>query len=346
MGVKRKRDKWQVDLRSRYVKVVSDEKVARRLFESGERMLDLGKPLEEVIAELRGASRKTPSLDAYFEEWKATLTLPKDTIYRYSVNYKRLGRLLGSRPIAEVTPDDIRKAVKTLSDTYAPKSLWESVGILRSLYLSAIDSGLVQRSPAARIKNLPTKEAQREPRVMSRAEYRTMVAGFEEYYRPLVATWPLLGLRPGEMLGLKPNDVSDVVRVRRQLHYRTHSLERLKTRQSKRDVPLIPEARKWLQTQRERSCGPLLFQTPSGAPISRTRLREMFLESGFNPHDMRHTYGSWLLAAGMPLPEVSRLMGHKTVAITARCYAHQVGGTSNVHLLESFLGDDAGTSEG
>jgi len=47
-------------------------------------------------------------------------------------------------------------------------------------------------------------------------------------------------------------------------------------------------------------------------------------------HDLRHTYASWLVQAGAGLPAVQLLMGHSTLAITAR-YAHLDPG----HLREA-----------
>ena len=47
-------------------------------------------------------------------------------------------------------------------------------------------------------------------------------------------------------------------------------------------------------------------------------------------HDLRHTYASWLMQAGVGLPAVMRLLGHSTLAVTAR-YAHLDPG----HLREA-----------
>jgi integrase len=41
-------------------------------------------------------------------------------------------------------------------------------------------------------------------------------------------------------------------------------------------------------------------------------------------HDLRHTAASLLLAQGVPAPEVSRMLGHASVDITYRLYAHAV----------------------
>ena len=44
------------------------------------------------------------------------------------------------------------------------------------------------------------------------------------------------------------------------------------------------------------------------------------------PKDLRDTYVSQLLSAGIPLPYVSRQIGHADVATTARNYARWIGG--------------------
>jgi integrase len=58
------------------------------------------------------------------------------------------------------------------------------------------------------------------------------------------------------------------------------------------------------------------------------------VKSGFNacardaqlkdlhPHDLRRTFGSWLVQAGVGIERVSKLLRHGDVAITARVYAH------------------------
>ncbi|WP_367268252.1 tyrosine-type recombinase/integrase [uncultured Lamprocystis sp.] len=41
-----------------------------------------------------------------------------------------------------------------------------------------------------------------------------------------------------------------------------------------------------------------------------------------HPHDLRRTFGSWLVQAGVGIDRVSKLLRHGDVAITARVYAH------------------------
>ncbi len=43
-------------------------------------------------------------------------------------------------------------------------------------------------------------------------------------------------------------------------------------------------------------------------------------------HDLRHGYASLAMAAGVPLPVVSKLLGHSSVAITSDTYSHLLAG--------------------
>jgi integrase len=48
-------------------------------------------------------------------------------------------------------------------------------------------------------------------------------------------------------------------------------------------------------------------------------------------HDLRHTFASNLVAAGLPLPQVQKWMGHSTINMTMR-YAHLAPGV-NDHMI-------------
>lgn len=59
----------------------------------------------------------------------------------------------------------------------------------------------------------------------------------------------------------------------------------------------------------------------------RRRFRDLIERASVTPitvHDLRHTCASLLLAAGVPVVEVSRLLGHARPAITLNTYAHVV----------------------
>ena len=76
----------------------------------------------------------------------------------------------------------------------------------------------------------------------------------------------------------------------------------------------------------------LVFQTPKGTPIEpqniytrhfRPAVRRAGLGS-LRLHDLRHSFGSWLLDQGEDLIYVSRQMGHASPSITANIYSHVI----------------------
>jgi integrase len=44
----------------------------------------------------------------------------------------------------------------------------------------------------------------------------------------------------------------------------------------------------------------------------------------FIPHSLRHFYASTVLAEGIPITEVSRWLGHKSIEVTHQIYGHLV----------------------
>jgi len=115
----------------------------------------------------------------------------------------------------------------------------------------------------------------------------------------------LTGLRRGEMLALRPEQVRN----------RAVLLDAQTKSGRPRAIPLPPQA---ATIARKR--------LPWG--VSHSLLRARFLEArsaaGLEHvrwHDIRHTYASWLVQAGKPLTAVRDLLGHSSLGVTNR-YAH------------------------
>ena len=132
--------------------------------------------------------------------------------------------------------------------------------------------------------------------------------------RVLYLTAAMTGLRRGELLALRWQDIdwtAGVVRVRR--NYTRGQFGTPKSRRSSRAVPLAQRVRDELQLHYERS----RFQAPAdlvfchpqlGVVLDPAKLRRRFQaaarRAGLRPvrfHDLRHTFGTRMAAAGAPL---------------------------------------------
>jgi integrase len=95
------------------------------------------------------------------------------------------------------------------------------------------------------------------------------------------------------------------------------------------------------QQERERkAAGPrwkehsLVFTTKVGTPLDPSHVRRDFREaikgaSGVNPYawtprELRHSFVSLLSDSGVPLEEISRLVGHSSTAVTEEVYRKQI----------------------
>ena len=125
----------------------------------------------------------------------------------------------------------------------------------------------------------------------------------------------LTGCRKGEITGLRWSEVHDGMLA----------LEDSKT--GPRTVPLNAQARAILDRQ-SRGGSPFVFPSPldparprgPDLPLWYRVRREAGIED-VRLHDLRHTMASHAVMNGVPVPVVSRLLGHSSVQMTLR-YAH------------------------
>lgn len=101
-----------------------------------------------------------------------------------------------------------------------------------------------------------------------------------------------------------------------------------------RQVPLTRRLRDVLASLRpkeSKSGEPVfLYRAPgAGEPVSyrnptkawKSALRRAEVDRTLRLHDLRHTFAARLVSRGVPLLDVSKLLGHRTTAMTL-CYAH------------------------
>jgi len=132
------------------------------------------------------------------------------------------------------------------------------------------------------------------------------------------------GIRRGELLGLKAEDVKPTgIEIRRQ-----YTRGRIVAPKSKRarfvelDVPIELNNRiGWI------------FPGEKGLPLDPRRFTTAFKRHlaaadviDLPIHATRHTFASLALAKGVPIPWISRQLGHSNPSITLRVYAHVMEG--------------------
>ena len=177
----------------------------------------------------------------------------------------------------------------------------------------------------------------------------------------LHALWTLglvLGMRPGELTGLRWQDVDldmGVISVWQSLKHRKGQLWEgdTKTKQSRRRFKALPVTVAALKSHHARQAAEklkageawtdtgLVFTTETGTPIDPANLRRAFRAlvkaagvpdkqptqdcpkpGQWHPNEMRHSAGSYMDAMGVPPKRVASILGHEGTRTTEAVYIH------------------------
>lgn len=224
------------------------------------------------------------------------------------------------------------------------------IATLRSALRDALRAGQIHRDPT--IGAHVSKESAERRDVWTPEEFGQFRAwmeyqeGHAEHLAPLILFAVGTGMRLGEICGLRWSDVDTeagylTVRQQAQLQGKEVVFQPVKTKAGQdRWVPLagwVPDALKaWkVQQGRERLISGqawandrgLVFTDALGAPLIPNNVSKTFgrmAERAGLPkvvfHSLRHLAATIMLQNGLPLPVVSRILGHSTITVTADLY--------------------------
>lgn len=268
------------------------------------------------------------------------------TYESYELNVRRLGEYLGDVPLLQLTAPDIQSAYRRMRERgLTEHSLNQVHSVLDRALRHAVQWGLIVRNPAVLV--FAPRPRRREMTALSAEELMRLLDHAREHrLRPLLVVLGTAGLRIGEALGLRWQDV-DLVAGRlvvRQALQRRRGVGLVfvepKTPRSRRTVHLTSLAVDALAEQarlqaRRNETAPtaarsgLVFTNLSGGPIEpgtvNANLSRLLADAGLpriRVHDLRHTTATTLLEAGVHPKVVQDLLGHSTIAITLDTYSH------------------------
>lgn len=228
---------------------------------------------------------------------------------------------IGSVELARLTPAHVEGMQATLTERgLSPGSVGRARRVLITVLADAVRDGRLVRDPA-RLARPPRPDA-KPLRALAPAEVARVVEAAREAgtMGSLVLLAVSTGLRRGELLALRWDDVTDA----------TLTVRTGKTARSRRTISLPALAREAIE--RERGNGSVYVFSVDGG---RTGLQAV--SAGWHAiaatagvtgrlHDLRHTVASLLLSRGVPVTDVSAMLGHANAAITMSVYAHVLPG--------------------
>jgi integrase len=198
------------------------------------------------------------------------------------------------------------------------------------------------------------------------------------WWRAYLTTALMCGLRPGELLGLRWEDVdfrAGVIRVRKCLKAlpdpaagkRRLFLEDLKTERSKRTIRMPQQVAAALLALRKEQAATrlklgaaydirrlaIVFGDGAGAPKWPQDVRRHFktlcgragVGTDWAPREQRHTFVSVLSDSGVDIEQIADAVGHINSTVTKAVYRHQIADevTSVATAMDAIFGEAKGS---
>ncbi|SCD56710.1 site-specific integrase [Streptomyces sp. DvalAA-19] len=283
----------------------------------------LGDYLDYWLAEVVEPTRKPTTYDLYESNIRRYLKPDIGHISLVKLSVPTLQRYLNQQLANGKT---VRK-VQTLRE------------VLSSAFTRAMREELLSRNVArlVEVREAHSNEAETfEPWTPKEAR-QFLTAAAEHKWFPAFLVSTLYGLRRGEVLGLRWEDidfVKRVIRVRQQVFRARGRVQvgPVKTRAGVRDLPLLQVVGQVLQywsRQHGHDLEGLVFTTSARGPIEPQNYTRAFLRicarhqiRRIRLHDERHGTATLLADLGVPDKDIQRIMGHSNISITQKIYMH------------------------
>jgi integrase len=328
-----------------------------------EARVTLGEAGRRYLDHLRAVGRKPSTLGEY------------ESMFRV-----HLEPALGSAAVDRIGPADIERYVgQKVGEGKAAKTVRNHLGLLHSIFGYAERRGWSRGNPCKQVDAPRVETVDAEVRFLDQTELAALLRAVEsrardievpasgrtersdslrrmyQLDRVLYLSAALTGLRQGELLGLRWRDIdwtASRVRVRRA--WVRGQMGTPKSRRSSRSVPLASTVARELELHFQRSAyqhdDDLVFAHPdTGAPLDRSKLLKRFKaaarEAGLREirfHDLRHTFGTRMAAAGTPMRTLQEWMGHRDIK-TTQVYADYAPSEREAELVERAFGTGLGT---
>ncbi len=219
--------------------------------------------------------------------------------------------------------------------THKPGTTNLVIGCLKHLIRKGVDWGMATEETLKQVRKVEYEKADNKRlRFLTIEECQTLIECCAPHLRPIVTVALHTGMRRGEILGLKWEQVD--------LRHGFILLDKTKNKE-RREIPIDNTLRELFEEIPHSVESIYVFTDKNGNPYKKvtrsfnTALRKAEIRD-FRFHDLRHTFASHLVMAGVDLTSVKELLGHKTLNMTMR-YSHLSQGHKRkaVNTLDNVL---------
>jgi len=215
-----------------------------------------------------------------------------------------------NKTLQQINPWIIEKYKSERKEEVKPSTVNRELDTLRNMLNKAVDWGMIESSPYKGIRHFKVNNI--NLRIINNEEFSKLYESSSLDLKPILLCAISTGMRLGELLSLKWNDINwndDYILVRDSKNYES------------RTIPINATLLKALSDLKKYSQSDYVFE---GRKTIKKVWTNALKKSGIAHcrfHDLRHSFASRLVMAGVDLVTVAELMGHKDITMTKR-YSH------------------------
>ena len=293
--------------------------------------------------EEKKAPPKVKTFATYSKEWLKTYPLAADNRPSVRRGKETIVRIYLAPALDALALDAIKGPVvtKLFASFWEKKLASQSIKnirvVLRRMLASAVEDGELAALPVLPPVKVPrVADGKKWDWLRPEESDQLLAAARDDFERALLTFSLHTGARMGETRAVRWSDVDfrqGFITIRRSLV--EGNWQEPKSGHG-REVPItdgLAAALKKIKHERE-----LIFSWPDGLPLGRDHLHQRLWTvqkhaklRKFRWHDMRHTFCSQLIAAGVPMRQVQEWAGHSTIMVTER-YSHLAPGAGKEQI--------------
>ena len=219
--------------------------------------------------------------------------------------------------------------------SYEESSVKKFRAIFNQILRDALFEELIEKNPFAQVlkpKKQKKLETSSKINPFSLDEVNDLISKADGYLKNFIAISAFTGMRPGELLALRWDDIdfeNETISINKTRILGSDGLP--KTRASRREIEILPIVKKYFLQQyslTKDNVANQVFCSSNNKPFySHDNIASRFkklLSKDDNRYlyQLRHTFASMMINEGEDISWVSQMMGHENVDITLRTYTH------------------------
>ena len=324
----KKKESWYIDLYvdgRRKRRAIGSEKDAENAL--------IATKADILRGEFRFKSKIRKDLKDFSDEYLEYAKVNKRSWTRDEIALEHLKSFFKGKILSKISARDIEDYKQKRLEKVKPPTVNRELAILKHMFNLAIKWKYADVNPVKEVEFFQEREL--ATKILKKDEAQRLIEASNGNLRPLIIMALNTGMRRGELLKLKWND----------LDFDNHFIYIKETKTAKmRKVPMSPMVERTLKST-EKKCD-YVFQsrkTKKGQKSIRGGWQTACDRAGiqdFRFHDLRHTAATWMVAAGIDLVTVKEILGHANIKTTMR-YAHPTPENKRkaVNALAAILGE-------